>query len=145
MTADLDGGNHRAIVSGLYYPSGIAVDYDSSGLFWTEHGEHRIQSWDSNPQKGGNYMKTVVWWSGDSPTGIVVHDGKLFWGTYGCKTLRRRTEYRPGSTVYWGKHRISQLTVATSDVPNVYRPNHCIEQSCTNICALTPTGHTCLP
>ena len=148
MTAHLDGSNYRAIVSGLLYPSGIAVDYkpNFSRIMWTNYDENRISSLDLRSRDHVKHqLRTVARYSGKSPTGIVLHEGKVFWGTYEGKTLRRKTESGTARTVYSGQYGIAQLTVATSYIPPISRQNHCDGQSCVNVCALTPTGYACLP
>ena len=72
--AGLRGEDPTTFVSGLQFPMGIVIDFQSSKLYWTDHHSMKIQSSDRN----GLNVVTVQKLS-RQPFGIAVLDGNLYW------------------------------------------------------------------
>ena len=135
----MDGNHVTEIISGLSYPAGIAVEFDSRRLFWAEYEGNRIQS--SNLD--GTDVQLVVQLSGNtSPLGIAVHGDRLFWGNVYSKSLQSsEITGQDVRTLYNSTHGIQHLTAAIQD-PSQTRPNHCEGQECSSgICVLTRNSY----
>ena len=137
--AEMDGTNLVEIVPHLGHPTGIAIDYDSSRLYWVDCSTNKVQS--SNLE--GTDVELVAQSEG-CPWGIAVNSGSIFWGTYTSKSLQ--TSDKAGQdvrTLFDGTHGIQHLTVAAPS-PVQTRKNHCEGQICSGICVLTADSFSCI-
>ena len=76
MKAWMDGTNSVPITSGLWWPRSIAVDYNSSTLYWTTNGPDRVRSIrldETNPA-------TLV--EEKNVYGISVGENRIYFSTY---------------------------------------------------------------
>ena len=140
--SEMDGSNAAEIVSGLQYPAGIAIDFDSSRLFWADYNTGIIQS--SNLD--GTDVQLVVQLSGGTlPWGIAITGDRLFWGTYIPNSLQSSDKSGQDiMTLYNGTYTIRHLTFATAN-PAQTRPNHCEGQTCySGICVLNKGSFRCV-
>ena len=140
----MDGRNVQKVVDRVFRPVGIAVDQNSSKVFWTDHGEHTITGWTEFPQHG-KHVRLAKAWTGGNPSGVVVHNDHLFWGTF--RDFKLRTATINGyavKVVYRGISEISQVDVIRDRSQVLSRPNHCSGQTCSGICLLNPTSFSCV-
>ena len=133
--AEMDGTNVVKIVSSLDCPFGIAIDFASQRLFWTDFNENKVHS--SNLD-GTDVQLVVQLSSGTKPLGIAVTEDRLFWGNYGSKSLQSCEKTGQDiKTLRNGTGAINHLTVATPN-PVQTRPNHCEGQACpSGMCVLS--------
>ena len=142
LRAGMDGSGRTEIVKGLESPGGIVIDHSSSKLFWADNFANRIQSSDLD---GENVETVATLQDGAKPWGIIMYDGRLFWGNYQARTLRSANKTGGDiQTVYRAASSVTHLTSLTQDVPKFSRQNHCDGLGCSNICVLTPASATCM-
>ena len=143
MEAQMDGSDMIRLID-CNDPLGIAIDPDTSRIFWTEQENSRILSSDMN----GTDIRTVVTLPrGSSPYGIAIHKNELYWGNWNDRSLQRssksggnvRTLFRGAKT-----ENIRHLCTTSRNFLTSRR-NHCEGQNCSNICVLTATGFRCIP
>ena len=142
--SELDGRNPVTLVTGLRNPYGIAIDFSSQRLYWTESYANTIQSSDLR----GQGVQTVFQVSDGLdryPWGVGVVGDRIYWGTQGSYTLQSGSK-SGGQIVthYNGTNYLSNLAVVPSpDLPR-NRTNHCEGHNCRKVCVLTATSSRCL-
>ena len=77
MRADLDGRNRVELITGLDYPTAIALDDAAGKLYWAHESDDGIKRADL----GGSNIETVISSNYEFGYGIAVDskNGKLFW------------------------------------------------------------------
>ena len=138
----MDGTNPSEIVTGLIYPAGIAIDYDSRRLFWTEALTDLVQS--SNLD--GTDVQLVKQLNDDTwPWGIAVKDGRLFLAQYSSGSVESSDmSGQDVEVLYNGSNHIQNLELATPN-PVQTRKNPCENQTCSGkICVLNRDSFRCL-
>ena len=139
----MDGTNPTVIADeGLGRAWGIAIDFKTSKLFWTDIWSSRIES--SNFQ--GGKRRTILNNSIENPTGIAVADGRIYWGENDGQKLKSCTITGENvTTLYNGTVSIYGIAL----VPDVNLPqnrtNHCARHNCAKVCVLTASSYRCLP
>ncbi|XP_053206741.1 low-density lipoprotein receptor-related protein 4-like [Panonychus citri] len=81
--AHLNGSSQRAIISsGLVSPGGLAVDWSSDRLYWTDSGTGRIEFANLID---GSMRKVLFWRNIEKPRAIVVNleESSLYWIDWG--------------------------------------------------------------
>ena len=107
----MNGSNKSLLVTGLYYPAGIVIDWSSRRLFWVEYKGDVVRSCDLN---GGDIQTVVELPSGSYPWGITIHEDRVYWGHYWAYSLHSSSKNGGAiETLYTGTHKIQHLTVAT--------------------------------
>ena len=143
MEAQMDGSDMIRLID-CNDRLGIAIDHDTSRIFWTEQENSRILSSDMN----GTDIRTVVTLPrGSSPYGIAFHNNELYWGNWNDRSLQRSSKSGVNvSTLFRGAKNeyVRQLCITSRNFPTS-RQNHCEGQNCSNIGVLTATGFHCIP
>ena len=140
----MDGRDLSVIVTELGYPKGIAIDFQSSRLYWADSGYNRVQS--SN--LGGTDIQTVFQLPTDSGVfGIALHGGRIYCTDWKSKQLQSFT--MAGQDVrmlHEDTQRLQHLAIISSrsDLPR-NRTNHCANQQCPKLCVLTRISFRCVP
>ena len=140
MTAWMDGTNSVEIVSGLSGPRGIAVDCESSRLFWTDIFEGSVKS---NGLDGSNV--TVLVEEG-SVFRISVERSRIYFGTssYGGLSELKSCAKMGGDvkTLYTGSITMQHIASISPALPLTARKNHCEGKvsPADGICVLTPSS-----
>ena len=111
--ANMDGFNLTTLVTNVTNPAGIAVD--DSRIYWADHLRHSIESSDLD---GCNVQTVVQLQSGSYPWGLVLHDDRIYWGTWG-KVGAIQSVDKGGKdlcTHYEGLGAVQHLALVTSGV-----------------------------
>ena len=138
--AEMDGSNSAVLLRGLSSPVGVTIDFGSPRLYWVEHVNHTIKSSDLD----GNDIRRTVTLPGNSPWGIATLQDRVYWGTFADNKLHSITKAgEDARTLYDGVNYVTQLVMATSDLPND-RTNHCEYYHCPRICVLTASYARCV-
>ena len=142
--ADMDGSNVVEIHSGLSWASGIAIDFESLRLFWTDWDRDQVRT--SNLD-GTDAQPFVQLERDQIPWGIAITSDRVFWGKGFADSESLQSSDKTGQdikTLYNGTHAIRALTVATPN-PAQARPNHCEGQTCSaGICVLSRDSFRCV-
>ena len=142
--AGMDGWDPSVIVTGLGVPYGIAIDFQSSRLYWADGGYNRVQS--SNLE--GTDIQTVITLPRDSvPFGIALHGGRIYCTNWITKRLQSfTTAGQDVRVLHEDSNNLKHLAVISSrsDLPR-NRTNHCANQQCPKLCVLTRTSFRCVP
>ena len=142
MKAWMDGTNPVPIVSGLSSPAGIALDYNSRKLFWTDFGTDKIQSSDLD----GRNVQTVATVS--KPYGIAVSENRLYFGTFSSPSVLQSCGMtgRDMKILHRDPKKMRHIGVAPSHSTPATRRNHSAGRTCPEkgICVLTPYSFRCL-
>ena len=143
LKAGMDGASPVTVIPGLNDVYGMIIDYESSRLYWADHGSMKIQS--SNLQGGD--ISTEVLLSANGPYGLGLLHDTIIWGNFHGRALQQRTIGAAAniSTLYTGSHFIRHLTI----VPPPYnrppnRKNDCAGQTCSKVCVLTASSFSCV-
>lgn len=93
--AKLDGSNETVVVSGQSSPEGIAVDWLSRNLFWTDSGLDIIQV----SMLNGTYRKTLVSEDLVNPRAIVAdpNQGMIYWTDWNRGAPKIEKAYMDGT------------------------------------------------
>jgi low density lipoprotein receptor-related protein 5/6 len=81
-SAHLDGsGESNVVVSDVYHPDGIAVDWIAGNLFWTDSGTDRIEV----ARLDGENRRVIISEDLDEPRSIVLDlvNGWMYWSDWG--------------------------------------------------------------
>ncbi|KAG8179495.1 hypothetical protein JTE90_027207 [Oedothorax gibbosus] len=84
--ASMDGNHSSRVVivaDDILWPNGIAVDYDTKRIYWTDAKKKCITSIDFN----GNYRQIVTKDDVPHPFALTVHGDKLFWTDWSTKAV----------------------------------------------------------
>ena len=138
----MDGSSPATIVYGLSDAYGIAIDYETSRLFWADHSAKKIQS---SSLDGGD-KRVEVQLSTNGPYGMALFDNTMIWGNYDGFALQQR-EAADGAVVrslYTGSSTIRHIAVIPPDNLPTDRTNHCAGNNCSKICVLTTSSFRCV-
>ena len=125
----MDGRDPTVIVTGLVFPYGTAIDFQSSRLYWADGRYDRVQSSDLE----GTDMQTVIKLPRGSGTiGIALHGGRINCTNWILKQLQSFTMAGQDVRVlHQDTHGLCYLAIicSRSDLPRS-RTNHCANQQC---------------
>ena len=141
----MDGSNPVRLATGLHEPRGITIDFQSSRLYWTCVGDDKVQS--SNMH--GTNIQTVIQRpqrpTSSRPYGIALLGGRIYWTNNITKKLESQTvSGRDPRLLHTGVNPLWHLTIVPRLGLPTNRTNHCENQSCPNVCVLTPTSFKCV-
>ena len=139
----MDGSDVSIIVTGLSYPAGIAIDFQSSRIYWTVGGEDRVESSDMQ----GNDIQTVIQLPRDSGTyGIALYGNRIYVTNWSSKKLQSfTTAGQDLQELLTDTNHLYHLAIisARPDRPNNLA-NHCENHRCSKVCVLTQTAFKCV-
>ena len=94
----MDGMAYTTIVSSdIVWPSGLAIDYQTLTLFWSDASLDRLESSDYN---GWNRTILIERRFIFYPFGLAYHNGSLYWGDWVVGFVYRLTVIDPGDHGY---------------------------------------------
>ena len=146
VRAGMDGSN-RVSIAAHTSPSvkelrGIAIDFQSSRLFWVSANGEKIQS--SN-MDGGDVQTILTVPSGSWPVGIGIFGDRIYWTGHNSKMVKSCTKTgQDVQTLYTGTGSPLHLAIVPEIYPPTVRTNDCEKLSCSKVCVLTPTSSRCL-
>lgn len=115
LRARMDGSIVTPIVTtDIKWPNGIAIDYDTSTIYWVDAWYQSMQSCDVN----GLYRKTVIENSHGllhHPFSIAVKGGHLYWSDWAVRSVFRADIPRRGATL--GEVQNMVTIAMTEDLP----------------------------
>ena len=142
--AGMDGWEPSEIVTGTFVPYGIAIDFQSSRLYWADSRYNKVYS--SNLE--GTDLQVVIQVPGSGLTfGIALHGSRIYCTSLYTKKLQSFSmdgqDYR---VLHEDAYVLRHLAIISSrsDLPR-NRTNHCANQQCSNVCVLTPKSFRCVP
>ena len=139
----MDGSEVSVIVTGLSYPAGIAIDFQSSRIYWTVGGEDRVESIDMQ----GNHVQTVIQLPRDSGTyGIALYGNRIYVTNWSSKKVQSFTTVGEDlRELHTDTNHLYHLAIvaARPDRPTS-RKNHCENRACSKVCVLTRTAFKCV-
>ena len=144
IRASMDGWDPSIIVIGLAYPTGIAIDFQSSRLYWADDVYNKVQS--SN--LGGTDIQTVIKLPrGTGTFGIPLHGSRIYC-TFG-KSKQVQSFSMAGQHVrilHEDTNELEHLTIVSSrsNLPRS-RTNPCAHQQCPKLCVLARKSFRCVP
>ena len=141
MRSGMDGSDPVEIIRGDY-PAGIAIDYKSARLYWSDYQYGQVDSSDLE----GRDRRTIIPQQGYGFWGIVVMGAdKIFWSALNPYTINTSRKTGLGVTLV---HResvlINHLALGTRENQSAARFNPCDKSRCSHICALTPKSFRCV-
>ena len=144
--AGMDGSGVTVLVPNLNEPKGIAIDFQSSRLYWTVPLDGKVKSSDMQ----GKDIRTVMKFPSDSYTnGIGLFGNRIYVTNRLSRTLESFTTAGQDLQVLhtdMDTNLLFNLAIIVSPRPDLprNRTNHCENHGCTKVCVLTRTSSRCV-
>ena len=142
----MDGSDRTTIAtytgSSVNELRGIAIDFQSSRLFWVSANGDKIQSSSMN---GGGVETILSLPSGSWPVGIGIFGDRIYWTNNNDNTVKSCTKTgQDVQNLYTGVSSPIHLAIVPELYPPTVRISDCGKRSCIKVCVLTPTSCRCV-
>ena len=141
----MDGSNVSVIVAHLNEPKGIAIDFQSSRIYWTVPLDGTVESSDMQ----GKVIRTVMQFpSGSGTYGIALFGNRVYVTNRLSRTLESFTTEGTDLRVLHKENTDASLfnLAVISPRPDLLRnrTNQCENHGCSKVCLLTRTSSRCV-
>ncbi|XP_062587955.1 low-density lipoprotein receptor-related protein 4-like [Saccostrea cucullata] len=131
------------VTSGLNWPSGLAIDFKTNRLYWTDGYTDRIEYSDLN---GGN--RHVLTTDADAHLMSIVISGQhLFYTAWNRQRITKLDITTRSKVTFMSKHpelgRLDDLDIFADDTIDVHPICSKRNGECSTFCFPTPNGRTC--
>ncbi|XP_061183615.1 low-density lipoprotein receptor-related protein 2-like [Saccostrea echinata] len=140
----MDGTSKKYIATtDIGWPNGLAIDFISNRLYWTDGLRNRIEYSDLN---GGN--RQVLTTDNDAHLmSIVIHGQYLYYTAWNRQRITKINKATGSKVTFMTNHpelgRLDSLDIYSGDSVDVSRICSKNNGGCSTFCFPTPTGRTC--
>ena len=129
--ANMDGANRTIVIrTGLYYPSGLALDIAKNWLYWVDFyfGKLEVYEFPSKRRRVIISSRSETFLS--SPLGLTLYRDQLYWTDRNWKGIYRADRYTGGNVVK------ILSTHSTPTFIHAYDKNKTVTPGISNFCAI---------
>ena len=119
--ADMDGRNRVTVIdSGLYYPNGLALDFDRNWLYWIDASYERLEVYEFPTNTRRQVISSQVYLR--YPFGLALHQNHLYWTSQYYNGIYRADRQNGGNVVKILSTESQPLLIHAYDVNNTFLP-----------------------
>ena len=119
--ADMDGRNRVTVIdSGLYYPNGLALDFDRNWLYWIDGLYERLEVYEFPTNTRRQVISSHVYLS--YPFGLALNQNHLYWTSQYYYGIYRADRQNGGNVVKILSTESQPQLIHAYDVNNTFLP-----------------------
>ncbi|KAI8440067.1 hypothetical protein MSG28_001491 [Choristoneura fumiferana] len=141
--ADMDGGNRKRIIVGeMTWPNGLALDFESKRIYWTDGGNRTIEY----ANLDGTGRTTLI--GGQQlphPFGLDLYGDEVFWTDWDTQSIQAANKETGNNRRTLGAGVAGLMDVRVFHKERITELSQCAKQNggCSHLCLLKPKGHSC--
>ena len=140
--ACLDGSNREMFITkeDLVKPNGLAIDYESRRLYWTDSGRQAISY--RSLEKDQTKITTIVHPGSDQLQSLTIYKSNVYWAELDNQLVRKANKYTGGSqSIFQNRQtKVSDLFVYHESRQKGTNPCAIDNGGCSELCLYTGTN-----